>query len=146
MLCYVTGVTSVRCARGIRKEIIRFMTAGILVNATDFGLYYILILALPFSLAKTISFTCAGIVAYLFNKRWIFRYSETATAPELGRYLLTNVVTLGLNVAINQRILEVWPGAVLPAISMAAILTGAVTFVSYKWWVFKKRAADRRSN
>ena len=47
----------------IKKEIVRFLTAGIFVGATDFGIYYLLIHFLSFSLAKGISFICAGIVA-----------------------------------------------------------------------------------
>ena len=118
------------------------MVAAIFVGATDFGLYFLLIHFLSFSLAKTISFTCAGIVAYVFNKHWIFRYNKLSSFHEVGRYLIINLLTLGLNVGINQGILNVWPHAILPAIVIAAMLTGCATFISYKWWVFRVALQD----
>ena len=120
-----------------KKEIIRFTIAGIFIGATDFGVYYLLIHFLPFSLAKGISFTCAGIVAYLFNKHWIFQYNRITSYPEVGRYLIINFLALAINIIINQSILNIRPGAVLFALIMAAMFTGLFTFISFKWWVFR---------
>jgi len=117
-----------------RKEIRRFLIAGVLVGATDFGIYYFLIGFLPFSLSKGIGFICAGIVAYLFNKRWTFRRKQPADT--LSRYLFINFLALGVNVLTNQSVLNAQPGAILPAFIVAAMLTSLFTFICFKWWVF----------
>jgi putative flippase GtrA len=118
-----------------RKEIIWFFLAGSIVNATDFSVYYILFHFLPFSISKAISFTCAGIFGYLFSKYWIFKHQKP-TRGQFRRYVLINFLALGINVFTNQDILNIWPGAVLPALVIAASLTGSFTFVYFKWWVF----------
>ena len=118
-----------------RKEIARSLIAGPFVGAIDFGVYYLLFHFLSFSLAKGISFTLAGIIAYLLNKYWIFKHNQPAYA--VGRYILINFIALGINVSINQGILNVWPSAVFLALIIATTLTGFFTFACFKWWVFR---------
>ncbi|MBF0523176.1 MAG: GtrA family protein [Candidatus Omnitrophica bacterium] len=119
-----------------KKEIIRFFVAGPVVGVTDFGVYYLLINFLSFSLSKAISFICASIAAYLFNKYWIFHFNQPSYS-EIGRYTIINFLALGINVLTNQSLLNVWPGAVFLALILASMLTGLFTFIFFKWWVFK---------
>jgi putative flippase GtrA len=118
-----------------RKQIIRFLIAGPFIGAIDFGIYYLLIRFVSFSLAKGISFVCAGIAAYLLNKYWTFKHNQPSYA-EIGRYTFINLLALGINVLTNQRIIDMWPGAVLLALAIATGLTSLFTFVCFKWWVF----------
>lgn len=120
----------------VKKEIMRFLIAGTVVNTTDFIVYFILFHFLPYSLSKGISFTCAGIVGYLLGKYWIFKHNRLSYV-EMGRYALINFLALGVNVLTNQSILSLWPGAVLEALLIATAVTGLFTFVCFKWWVFR---------
>ena len=119
------------------KEFVRFLIAGTIVNATDFSIYYILFHFLSFSLAKGISFTCAGIVGYFLIKFWTFKRNEPLSFVEVGRYAVINFSALAINVLTNQGILNLWPGAVLRALIIASALTGLFTFACFKWWVFR---------
>ncbi len=119
-----------------RKEIIKVFVAGTIVNATDFGVYYILFHFMLFSIAKAISFTCAGIVGYLLYKYWAFKRSQSSYS-EFGRYALINFLALGINVVINQIILNIWHGAIYPALIIATICTSLFAFICFKWWVFR---------
>ena len=119
-----------------RKQIIRFCIAGIIVTVTDCSIYYILFHFLPFSVSKGISFTCAGIIGYLFDKYWTFEHKEPSYG-EVGRYTLINFLALGMNVLINQGILSLWPGGVWVALIIATTSTSLFTFVFFKWWVFR---------
>jgi putative flippase GtrA len=119
-----------------RKEIIRFLIAGTIVNASDFSVYYVLFHFLPFSVSKGISFSCAGIVGYLLYKYWTFKLNRPSLA-EVFRYAIINSLALGLNVFINQHMLNLWPGAVFPALIVATAITGIFAFVCFKWWVFR---------
>src|SRR3989338_160434 len=114
------------------KEIIRFFIAGTIVNATDVGIYYFLLHFLSFSASKGISFICAGIVGYLLNKHWTFKYHQPSYA-EAGRYILINSLALGINVLTNQSILNLWPGAIWAALVIATALTSLFIFVCFKW-------------
>ncbi len=124
-----------------KKEIIRFLIAGTIVNATDFSVYYILFHFLPFSVSKGISFTCAGIVGYLLLKYWTFKHNQKSYA-EIARYALINSLALGVNVLTNQSILKLRPGAVFLALITATILTGLFTFTCFKWWVFRNLSKE----
>ena len=119
-----------------RKQIIRFCIAGIIVITTDCSIYYVLFHFLAFSVSKGISFTCAGIIGYLFDKYWTFERKEPSYG-EVGRYTLINFLALGMNVLINQGILILWPGAVWAALVIATTVTSLFTFVFFKWWVFR---------
>jgi putative flippase GtrA len=104
---------------------------------TDFSIYYILFHFLPFSVAKGISFTCAGIVGYFLIKFFTFRHNSPLSFSEVSQYALINSLALGINVLTNQSILWMRPGSVLIALIIATILTGLFTFICFKWWVFR---------
>ena len=122
--------------KSTKKELIRFLIAGTIVNTTDFSIYYILFHFMPFSAAKGISFTCAGTVGYILFKYWIFKHKQQSLS-EVGRYALINFSALGVNVLVNQTILNSFPRAVWPALLSASAVTGVFTYVFFKWWVFK---------
>jgi len=119
-----------------RKQIVRFFIAGTIVTATDFSIYYISFHFFSFSLSKAISFTCAGIVGYLLSKYWTFKQNQPSYA-EICRYTIVNFIALGINVLINQSILNLRPGAVFFALVIATTVTSLFTFLCFKWWVFK---------
>jgi len=121
---------------GAKQEIIRFSIAGIIVVTADIGIYYSLFNLLSFSVSKGISFTCAGILGYLLNKYWTFKSSQPPRA-EVGRFIIINFLALGINVLTNQSILNKWPGAVWPALITATAVTSLLTYICFKWWVFK---------
>ncbi|MCX5700443.1 MAG: GtrA family protein [Candidatus Omnitrophica bacterium] len=120
-----------------RKEIVRFLIAGTIINATDFSIYYILFHFLSFSISKGISFICAGIIGYLLNKFWTFKHNKPSSYAEVGQYALINFLALGINVLTNQSILNAWPRAVWVALIIATIITGLFTYICFKWWVFR---------
>ena len=129
-----------------RKGAVRFLIAGIVINATDFSIYYTLFHFLSFSISKGISFICAGIIGYLLNKFWTFKHNKPPSYTEVGKYALVNFLALGINVLTNQSILNVWPGAVWVALIIATALTGLFTFVCFKWWVFRISLKERVVN
>ena len=137
MLLFLAKKAVHRPKLSIKKEIVRSSIAGTLVGATDYGSYYLLFHFLPFSLAKGISCLLAGIIAYWFNKYWVFQYSTLTSRSEIGRYVLINFLGLGVNVLTNQLVLNMRSGAILPALISASAVTGLVTFICFKLWVFK---------
>ncbi|MDD5680255.1 MAG: GtrA family protein [Candidatus Omnitrophica bacterium] len=128
-----------------KKEIIRFLIAGAIVNATDFSIYYILFHFLPFSISKGISFICAGIIGYLLIKFWTFKHNKPSSYAEVGRYALINSLALGINVLTNQSILNARPGAIWVALIIATIITGLFTYICFKWWVFRTLSKEKFS-
>ena len=125
-----------------RKEIIRFLISGTIVNVTDFSIYYLLFHFFIFSIAKGVSFICAGIVGYLLIKFWTFEHNQPSSYVEIGRFALINSLALGINVLTNQSILNVWPKGVFLALIIASMLTGLFTFICFKCWVFRAQLTN----
>jgi len=119
-----------------KKEIIRFFIAGAIANVTDYSIYFFLFHFLPFSVAKGISFAGAGITGYLLNKYWVLRQNQPSYI-EAVRYALIIFLALGINVLVNQTVLNLLPGAVVLALIVASMLAGSLAFVCLKWWVFR---------
>lgn len=105
------------------------------VGATDFGVYYLSKLFLPINVSKGVSYVCAAIVGYLFNKHWTFS-KHIRSYPEMVRYWISEIVLLGYNVAANHTILHFWPRAVFLALVTASGSTALLSFILKKWWVF----------
>ena len=55
-----------------KKELKRFLLAGLSAVATDLATYYILLNFIPHDLAKTISFLLGTILAFIINKYCTF--------------------------------------------------------------------------
>ncbi len=119
-----------------KSELLRFMLVGLLAIFTDITVYYVLIHLFPFALAKCISFTCGGIIAYLLNKYWTFEQNEKSLT-EVMRFTAANICALGVNVFVNEIVLQASQQAVFLALIIATTATAIFTFVTFKIWVFK---------
>lgn len=127
---------------GLKKEVIRFSIVTPLVGITDWGVYYLSLQVLPFSVSKGISFVCGGLVGYLLNKHWTFSQRERSYS-EMGRYWVAQLIMLGFNVSSNQILLHFWPKAVFVCLVIASISTAVLSFILKKWWVFRHRGVSR---
>ena len=120
------------------QEFIRCIAVGAVAIATDLGLYAVLGRVLPYSLSKGISFTCAAAMAYMLNKYWVFQRRQRSST-EVVQYLIFSVLVLGVNVLTNRAMLSLWPGKMLAAVWIATTVTGTVSYIGLKWWVFRAR-------
>lgn len=122
------------------RQLARFLAAGCVAVATDIGLYAVFRTAAPAAAAKAASFMCASAVAYLLNNFWVFPQGQ-ATASGATRFVLANTLMMGVNVLTNGAVLAAWPGAVAPALITATAVTSALSYVVFKWWVFRSLPA-----
>jgi putative flippase GtrA len=89
-----------------RTELTRFLkfaVVGTIGALVDFGLLYILhpVLGLRLSVANTISFTCAVLSNFTWNRYWT--YPDSRSKPltaQLGQFFVVNLVGWGINTAI----------------------------------------------
>lgn len=119
-------------------EFIKFNLVGALVVGTDYGVYYVLQGVMPSAVAKTISFTCGGVVGYILNKLWTFKTTERSVW-ELVKFAIVNVAGLGFNVGVNALLLRLTRGNVTVAFAVAASSTGIAIYLGQKFWVFRKK-------
>lgn len=119
----------------IKKELKRFLVAGLSAVGTDLISYYILLNFLPHDFAKAISFMLGTVVAFVINKYWTFEKHEKSYR-EILQFGLLYTVTLGANVMINNVVLE-YTNIVFLAFLVATGVSTVLNFIGQKFWVFK---------
>lgn len=111
-----------------RKELTRFMkfaVVGTIGAIVDFGILYLLHigLGLELVLANTISFTCAVISNFTWNRYWT--YPDSRSKPitaQLGQFFVINIIGWAINTGI-LKLLE--PSLTSLAGTLPFILTAA---------------------
>jgi len=119
----------------IKKELKRFLVAGVSAVSTDLTAYYILLNFLSPDSAKAISFLLGTIVAFVINKYWTFEKHEKSY-KEMVQFGVLYSLTLGVNVMTNKVVLG-YTEIVFLAFLIATGVSTVLNFVGQKWWVFK---------
>ena len=119
----------------VKKELKRFLVAGISAVGTDLVTYYILLNFLSNDVAKTISFLLGTVVAFVINKYWTFEKHEKSY-KEMMKFGILYSLTLGANVMTNNIVLE-YTSLIFLAFLVATGVSTVLNFIGQKFWVFK---------
>lgn len=122
------------------KEVGRFLCAGVIATAVDFGIYYLSLKFCPTVIAKSLSFTCGGVAAFFLNKYWTFR-QEQKSSSEVGRFIAANGLAFLLNVGLNELMLKISGNSVFVSLSTATVVTAVFTYFLFKNWVFAVKSS-----
>ena len=119
-----------------KKEIPRFIVAGILAVVTDYFSYLALINVIDVDISKACSFVLGSIVAFFLNKLWTFESDKKSVAaifPFIALYSSTFLINVSLNHFSLVYVTDLKTIAFLIATSASTILN----FIGMKFWVFK---------
>jgi putative flippase GtrA len=119
----------------IKKELKRFLVAGLSAVCTDLIVYYALLNFLSPDIAKGVSFLLGTLVAFVINKYWTFEKYEKSY-KEVTQFALLYSVTLGVNVMTNKIVLD-YTQIVFLAFLVATGMSTVLNFIGQKWWVFR---------
>lgn len=135
-------------ARSHRAEVTRFVKfsiVGAIGAGVDFGVLNlgIQVFGLAKWLANTFSFSAAVLSNFTWNRLWTFPESrEEALAPQLGQFLLVNLVGYGINQALflslDRYVFAAW--GVLGYNLSKAIAIGVVWFWNFivnRIWTYR---------
>ena len=136
----------------VLRQFVKFGIVGGLNSMLDLGILNLLIhstgvaTGLYFSFFKTVSFSIAVTNSYFWNKYWTFHSEETPRTVEFFKFLMVNLVGLGINVGSASFVVNVLgaPAGVSPALwaNIGAISSVFVSlfwnFVGMKFIVFRK--------
>ena len=118
----------------IKRELNKFLFAGLAAVGTDLLVYYLLLNLLSTEMSKGISFIIGSVVAFVINKYWTFEKPEKSY-KEMIRFGVLYLTTLGLNVMTNKIVLD-YTDIVLVSFIVATGISTILNFVGQKWWVF----------
>lgn len=119
----------------IKKELKRFLVAGVSAVSTDLVTYYILLNFFSTGVSKGISFFLGTVVAYVINKYWTFEKHEKSFR-EVIQFGILYGCTLGVNVLTNKIVLD-YTSVVFLAFLVATGVSTVLNFTGQKFWVFK---------
>ena len=119
----------------IKKELKRFLVAGISAVGTDLTIYYILLNFLSYDVSKAISFLFGAIVAFIMNKYWTFEKYEKSY-KEVLQFGVLYGISLTANVVANKLVLE-YTSLILLAFLVATGISMTLNFLGQKFFVFK---------
>jgi len=131
------------------KELVKFFIAGSTAGIADLLFLFILHGLLKMSIvpATSIAFLLAFIVSFNLQKFWAFdNHDQKYFGHQLFTYLAVALVNLYLNghamyIMVNH--FKVW--YILAQIIVALVL-GAVSFIIYKFIIFRKRQSVETKN
>jgi putative flippase GtrA len=128
---------------GMRRELARFLVAGVLGFVVDTGVLYLMLwLGLGYFAGRAVSFLCAVWTTWQFNRRYTFASSRQESVwAEWWRYLTAMSAGGGVNYAAYCGVVSsLHPAPWLPVLAVAggSIAGLVVNFATAKWWVFRR--------
>ena len=128
----------------MRRELVRFVIAGVFGFVVDAGVLYIALAAgLGYFAGRAVSFLCAVWATWQINRRYTFTSNQEDSAwAEWWRYLAAMSAGGFVNYgAYSATVLTLKGLPFLPIVAVAAgSLAGmVVNFATAKLWVFKQR-------
>lgn len=120
---------------------LRFGVVGLLNTSVNYGAYVLLLRAnVPYVTAAVLGFFAGVGTSYAINRRWTFGCRTAPNAAEASRFVLVNLVTLGVYASVAAFAGEIlrWPPR---AAWLAAMLIAfPVNFIGSQWWAFRPEA------
>lgn len=126
-------------ARESFRSFVVFGLVGVLNTAVDVAVFTLLTwLHLPWLIAQVVAYGCGVMNSFLMNRKWTFKQQEKTSPKELIRFILLNLLTLGLT-TVCMMFLHEQMGAPLWISKGTGTLVGLVfNFAGSRWWVFRK--------
>jgi putative flippase GtrA len=125
----------------------RFLVVGGLSVATDLAVYTVLLLtALPVPVAKGLAYLAGMLLGFFLNKAWTFA-SQRGYAGEALTYVTLYLLSLAINIAVNEAAIALLDGHVVPTLARGLAFlaaTGTTTVLNYlgmRYITFRKGIA-----
>ena len=125
-----------RFLTALAKQIAYFLGCATIATLTDGVAYYLLLMILPYSVAKGCSFILCATVAFQLNKRFTFA-GKKVDKHTISRFSLLYSSTFFVNIGVNKLALMMMPTFTLVCFASAAAMTMLCNFLGQKFFVFR---------
>ncbi|MEK7142967.1 MAG: GtrA family protein [Patescibacteria group bacterium] len=119
-------------------QFIKYVVVGFLGTALDFSLLYILVEYghLWYFSAAFISISIVLWISFSLNKYWTFKNYEKKYFVQLGKYLLSHLLALGLSLSILAILVEIFQFWYILAKFFATVVAAITNFLMVKKYIF----------
>lgn len=121
-------------------QVIKFGLVGLVNTAVDFAVFVLLTKAVDLNstISHAISYSCGVLNSYFLNRKWTFKQKSKSHPMEFFKFLLVNLVSLGLSTLVLNY-LEIEAGISVYVAKLGATLCSMlVNFIGSKLVVFNK--------
>lgn len=123
------------------RQFLVFSLVGLLNTAVHLAVFTLLfrLFSVPMLLASAIGYACGIANSYFMNRRWTFRVSAPPTTAEFFRFVLVNLLSLAVNLAVLEFLARVFQ--IAPEIAQVGAIAASliVNFVGNKKWALARR-------
>ena len=126
----------------VSQQFLRYVLVGLASNATAYLAYLALTwLGLDPKLAMTCTYLMATLQAFVFNRRWSFRFKGPASAA-LYRYASAYALGYLLNLLVLWELVDRagWSHQLVQA--MMVVVMAILLFLAQRYWVFAVRPEE----
>lgn len=126
--------------RGDFKKFLKFGLTGGLNTVIDFAVYTVLLSVFGVNLyaAQVAGYACGTLNSYIVNRSWTFQSKNKFLSGELIRFILVNLITLGISLVLMYSLQLFFPGMNKIILKLPVVAaTIVVNFVLSKLWVFR---------
>lgn len=127
------------------EEIINYIIVGALTTIVSLGTYYLCVFtfldpynALQLQLANIISWIAAVTFAYFTNRKYVFRSKDDKCLAEVGRFYLSRVTTLLLDMGIMMLLVTIVGFSDKISKLLVQVIVTVVNYLLSKFLVFRK--------
>lgn len=125
--------------RGDFKKFLKFGLTGGINTVIDFVVYTVLLSAFGVNLyaAQAAGYACGTLNSYIINRSWTFQSKSKFLSRELAKFVVVNLITLGISLALMYGMQLFFPGMNKIILKLPVVaVTIVVNFVLSKLWVF----------
>lgn len=122
------------------SQFLKFAVVGVANSAIHYGVFLITyrFMDMHYLAASALGY-CLGLLnSFICNKQWTFRTAGTDTKVEFTRFLVVNLLSLGINLAAMELFVSFLSASPEAAQLLAIACSFCANFLGNKFWTFKR--------
>lgn len=117
-------------------QLVRFAIVGVLNTAISLAVYKLAVdIGVAYPVASVVAFIVGALNSYTLNRVWTFR-AGAFTGAGLARYLVVQLVGLGVNELVLVALVEGASVQHLAAQAVALVVASSIMFALNRYWAF----------
>ena len=120
------------------NKFIKFGLVGVLNTLINWIIFILLnFIGIYYIVSNIIAYAIATANSYIWNSKWVFKYNGKNKKETTVKFLILNLIGLGLNTAILYLLVDMAGFNKLIALVITTSIVMIINYILNKAWVFK---------